>query len=171
VFERKIRDGVETVIRVETKRAEQRIERKFLAEPGISDDEMMSLLRRVNKEFELEVSELRGQVESLSRERAVMAKRVTAPTGLRVCYKQHGTDRIDWGVAVAVEKHGKDVLLRFDDGGWNPAESCFFTEAQCRRYHKMPPKDWNAKQAKIADGLERMAESIRRGLISPATGG
>jgi len=71
VFERKIRYGVETVVRVETKRAEQRIERKFLAEPRISDDEMMSLLRRVNKEFELEVSELRGQVESLSRERAV----------------------------------------------------------------------------------------------------
>ena len=77
-----------------------------------------------------------------------------------VCYKQSSTDVIEWSNAVRVDRRGKNTIIRLDDGGWIPADDCFFTEAQCRHYYKMPPKDWNAANLKIADRLQKMAGSL-----------
>ena len=78
-----------------------------------------------------------------------------------VCYKMSGTDEIQWGNAVRKKGRGIKAIIFFDDEGWMPAGECFFTEAQCRSFHKMPPKDWQAVNEKVADRLEKMAEAIR----------
>ena len=80
---------------------------------------------------------------------------------MKVCYLIPSTGKIVWDTAWAVEGVGDDAKLRFNDGGWNPASDCFFTEAQCRRHHRLPPKDWQAVNLKVAEQLEKMAEKIR----------
>lgn len=80
----------------------------------------------------------------------------------RVYYRKCGTDRIDSSIAVGVNGSGKKAYLVMENGGWNPAADSFFTEAQCRHYHKMPPKDWEAVNLKVAARLDKMAEQIRR---------
>lgn len=56
-----------------------------------------------------------------------------------------------------------DPIVRFTDGNWNPASSCFFTEKQCHTYHKLPPKDSKAERIKVAERLEAVTCSLRRG--------
>lgn len=77
---------------------------------------------------------------------------------IRVCYKHDLADTIGWDNAVAVEKGN---ILRFEDGRWNPADECFFTEAQCRSYHRLPMKGVRRKFLKIADRLDKIAEELR----------
>lgn len=55
IFEAKIRDGIETVIRVEKQRAR--------TEPRVSDSEMTQLLRRTSLELEAELRALKGKTD------------------------------------------------------------------------------------------------------------
>jgi hypothetical protein len=79
-----------------------------------------------------------------------------------VCWKQSTGNQVCWSKAVAVEERSDGCkIVRFDDGGWNPAEACFFTEDQCRKYHKLPPPQFTDRQNEIAAGLETLARSLR----------
>jgi len=80
---------------------------------------------------------------------------------MKVCYVQSSTNIIEWGNAVRVEGRGRRAIVRFDDGGWNPASDCFFTEEQCRRYHNLPPANRNSGNIKMAKKLERIAKILR----------
>jgi hypothetical protein len=53
--------------------------------------------------------------------------------------------------------HGR---VEFDDGGWNPAEDCFFSEEQCRTYHGLPPKDWTDSRNVVREKLEALIEEL-----------
>lgn len=78
-----------------------------------------------------------------------------------VCYKEFSTNIIKWDNVVEVEKvKGKNPIIRFEDGGWNPADECFFTELQCRKYHELPPQDWTNETLEIANKLNALVESI-----------
>jgi hypothetical protein len=79
-----------------------------------------------------------------------------------VCWKESSSNQIFWSKAVAVEEreNGRKIV-RFDDGGWNPAEACFFTEEQCRKYHKLPPPQFTERHNEIAAKLETLARSLR----------
>jgi hypothetical protein len=79
-----------------------------------------------------------------------------------VYWKQSTSNQICWSKAVAVEERSDGrKIVRFDDGGWNPAEACFFTEEQCRKYHKLPPPQFTERQNEIAAKLETLARSLR----------
>ncbi len=80
----------------------------------------------------------------------------------RVCYKLSGSDVIEWAKAIRIEGRVKNPVIRFDDGNWCQASDCFFTEAQCRQYHRIPPKDWDKKMNAAADKLEKIAEAFRK---------
>lgn len=80
---------------------------------------------------------------------------------MKVCYKMSSSDNIVWDVAVSTEGRGPRSIVRFQDGRWNYAQDCFFTEQQCRRYHKLPPPGWGAKREKLAEALEKLADRFR----------
>jgi hypothetical protein len=72
-----------------------------------------------------------------------------------------GTDKIEWGaVARSDTWDGQEVLI-FSDGGWNPAEGCFLTEAQCRKFYGTPPREFVEKHCSVADRLEALARELR----------
>jgi hypothetical protein len=73
---------------------------------------------------------------------------------------ESGTDLIKWCDVARVD----GSTVRYADGGWNRADDCFFTEAQCRKHHRLPPKDWKDTRASVADVLERMAAKLREDL-------
>lgn len=51
--------------------------------------------------------------------------------------------------------------VNFDDGGWNPRESCFFTEEQCRTYHGLPPKEWKDSKKIVCDRLQSLIAELQ----------
>lgn len=89
-----------------------------------------------------------GQQPAVPKEQIVMP----------VCYLD-SSGNICWGNAVALEP-GKRAVIRFDDGGWNHASDCFFTESQCRRFHRLPPQDWIDQRREIAKTLKELSESF-----------
>lgn len=88
-----------------------------------------------------------------------MSNKDLTPKGIRLYYALD-SGAIESGIAIRVESNGS--VVRFDDGGWNPANSCFVTEAQCRRHGKIPTPSFVKANKKLAAQLERLAESARR---------
>ena len=83
------------------------------------------------------------------------------PASIAVCYKTCSTGNIEWGNITHTVMRGRELAAIFDDGGWNPAADCFFTEDQYRRHHGLPPEGRSVKLSKIADRLEAIAHSLR----------
>ena len=87
---------------------------------------------------------------------------MSKPLVMPVCWKQSSSSQICWDNAVAVEtREDGSTIIRFDDGGWCPAEHCFFTEEQCRKYHSLPPPQFIERHNEIASHLETLARSLR----------
>ena len=63
----------------------------------------------------------------------------------------------------AVKVDGRRVV--FDDGGWNPLESCFFSEEQCRKYHGLPPADWSDTRDIVCDKLMALVGDLKQSAI------
>lgn len=57
-----------------------------------------------------------------------------------VCWMS-SSGEVRWGNIIALEDQAGAKIVRFDDGGWNPLESCFLTEAQCRSCKEKPPRN------------------------------
>jgi hypothetical protein len=55
--------------------------------------------------------------------------------GIKLYYLMVGTNQIHSNVCVRTEQNGK--IVRFKDGGWNPAHECFLTKKQCRDFHNL----------------------------------
>jgi hypothetical protein len=91
----------------------------------------------------------------------VVVKGEAMKKGICVYYLVPCTGEIEWGRVVKAENRDSRKVLVFDDDKWEPAENCFFTDEQCRRYHRLPPKNWSEANRKIADKLERLAKTIR----------
>jgi hypothetical protein len=51
--------------------------------------------------------------------------------------------------------------VEFDDGGWNPAEDCFFSEEQCRTYHGLPLLPQGIESVVCNDIAERQRIGIQ----------
>lgn len=79
-----------------------------------------------------------------------------------VCWLEEVSGKIKWGNMVKTDGGlaGRRTIW-MEDGGWNWAEDCFFTENQCRRHHKLPPKEWTDLKTVLAEKLESLAESVR----------
>lgn len=71
--------------------------------------------------------------------------------------KRKGKKGIYHDTAIGIQ--GNQVL--FADSGWNPIESCFFTEAQCRTFHDMPQKDHEDWKAKLIGELDALITEWR----------
>ncbi|MEN6550057.1 MAG: hypothetical protein ABFE07_28780 [Armatimonadia bacterium] len=82
--------------------------------------------------------------------------------GIPVCWMEEGTRAIKWGRMVAVEGVVDRRVVRLDDGGWNWAKDCFFTDDQCREYYRRPPQEWTDLKELVAGRLEKMAEALRK---------
>lgn len=98
----------------------------------------------------------------MSKARPKTSKDQEMHTGLPVFWKESSSSTICRSVAVSVEDQldGRKIV-RFADGGWNPAESCFFTEEQCRRYHGLLPPKLKENHTVIARKLEIAAQELR----------
>ena len=81
---------------------------------------------------------------------------------VQVCYLEEVTGQIRWDVVARTRGRGPKSTVIFEDGGWNPGKDCFFTEAQCRRYHNRPLKNWERFNESTADKLEKIAAALRR---------
>ena len=60
--------------------------------------------------------------------------------------------------AHAVKVKGDKII--FKDNGWNPIDSCFLTEKQCRDHHKLPSIKWTDTRNDIAIALHKLADSL-----------
>ena len=83
----------------------------------------------------------------------------TLAAAMPVCWKA-SDGVVAWGNAVAIEFDRDSRIVRFDDGGWNPADICFFTERQCRLFHGMPRTDLDDKSAELAARLREIADEL-----------
>jgi hypothetical protein len=83
------------------------------------------------------------------------------PRLIPMCYMTSWPHRIEWGLVAKIEGRGPKAVARFHDGNWCHAQDCFLTEAQCLRYHKVPPRKDADKLDKIANLLERVVATIR----------
>ena len=81
---------------------------------------------------------------------------------VKTCYLEETTGLIKWETVARKEGHGPDTAVTYTDGGWNPGKDCFFTEEQCRRFHKLSPKNLESRLIKVADRLEKIASGLRR---------
>ena len=81
---------------------------------------------------------------------------------VRVCYLEEVTGLVKWGNIDRTRGRGPNSTVSYEDGGWNPGKDCFFTEAQCRRYHKLPLKNLEGRLERISDKLEKIAAALRR---------
>lgn len=81
--------------------------------------------------------------------------------GVPVCYKIYNFPDIEWGVAVGMRGTRKGLSVLFSDGGTNPAEECFFSEAQCLKYHGLPSRDYAGPVKELAQQAAALEVALR----------
>lgn len=86
--------------------------------------------------------------------------------GIPVYWLVDGNDDISRGTAVGVFTTKGKLCVRFDDGEWNPADTCYLTPGQCRA--AAPGSD---VRKEVIDRLCGLVRELRNGGDSDATTG
>lgn len=84
--------------------------------------------------------------------------------GVPICYRMSSAPDIEWAVATGMrgsKRSGLELMIITPTGpGWMPAKDCFFTEEQCRKHHRMPPRDYDEKLKALAARASKLDEDL-----------